>query len=324
VEGTGWRFRPICDADYTIKSELQGKIQPDYLISPDELRQRDRLLEDSRIFRLLLAAESQSSGSLAGFGSLYNSPWNFDPSKYSIEIMVDPSQQGQGLGRRFFGILEEAARSRRAILLWASVRAEDPRSLRFFDKSGFVERHQSWASRLDLAEVSPPQGMMPSIPREVLIASLVEEGPERPEVRDRLYQLRNQSGKDAPSMGTPSGYTFEQFLDATFRHPGFLPEATLVARVGDRYVSTTSLEGVKGEPDTLHVGYTGTLRGFRGKGIATELKRLAIGYAKAHGYRYLTTDNDSLNVPIVKINQSLGFRVQRTTIRGEKLLLQSP
>jgi len=124
-------------------------------------------------------------------------------------------------------------------------------------------------------------------------------------------------------MGTPSGYTFEQFLDATFRHPAFLPEATLVARAGDRYVSVTSLETVEGESGTLHVGYTGTLREFRGQGLATELKRRAIGYAKTHGYRYVTTDNDSLNAPIMRINETLGFRVERTTIRGEKALRES-
>ena len=124
-------------------------------------------------------------------------------------------------------------------------------------------------------------------------------------------------------MGTPSGYTFEQFLDVTFRHPAFLPEATMVARVGDRYVSETSLETVPGEGDTLHIGYTGTLREFRGQGLATELKHRAIGYAKAHGYRYVTTDNDSLNTPILRINQALGFRIERTTIRGEKLLKES-
>ncbi len=125
-------------------------------------------------------------------------------------------------------------------------------------------------------------------------------------------------------MGTPSGYTFEQFLDVTLRHPGFLPEATFVARVGDRYVSTTSLESVEGVRESLHVGYTGTLREFRGHGLATELKKRAIGYARALSYRYLTTDNDSLNAPILRVNRALGFRIQRTTIRGEKLLLRSP
>ncbi|MDG6909122.1 MAG: GNAT family N-acetyltransferase [Nitrososphaerota archaeon] len=233
-------------------------------------------------------------------------------------------RQGRGLGRLLFATLEAAALGRRATVLWASVRAEDRRSVRFFDKSGFVERHRSWASRLDLVEASPAHGLASSLPQGVFLTSLAEEGPERPEVRDRLYRLRNESGRDAPSMGTPSGYTFEQFLDATFRHSGFLPEATYVARVGDRYVATTSLETVNGKRDTLHVSYTGTLREFRGQGLATELKRRAIEYAKSRGYRYLTTDNDSLNEPIVKVNQALGFHVERTTIRGEKLLASSP
>jgi len=318
-----WRFRPVREADYPIKSEVQRQLYPDTPVSPDEFRQRGRLLADPRIFYLGLVAEDSLNGPVAGFGSLYNSPWNFDPAKYSIELMLDPSHQGHGLGREFFRILEDAALSRNAALLWASVRAEDARCVRFFETSGFVERHRSWASRLDLFSASRDHREGFSLPRGVLFTSISEEGPDRPEVRDRLYRLRNESGKDVPSMGTPSGYTFEQFLDVTFRHPAFLPEATMVARVGDRYVSETSLETVPGEGDTLHIGYTGTLREFRGQGLATELKHRAIGYAKAHGYRYVTTDNDSLNTPILRINQALGFRIERTTIRGEKLLKES-
>jgi len=324
MKGPDWHVRPVQDSDYAIKSELTARLFPDQPTSQSELRQRDRLLEDPRIFRLLLVAEDPSSGSVVGFGSLYNSPWNFDPSKYSTELMVDRTRQGRGLGRHLFGILEQVARSRGAALLWGSVRAEDLRSVRFFARSGFVERRRSWASRLDLSAASRAHEGTPSLPREVTLTSLAEEGPGRPEVRDRLYRLRNESGTDVPSMGTPSGYTFEQFLDVTFRYSGFLPQATFVARVGDRYVSTTSLETVNEVRETLHVGYTGTLREFRGHGLATELKRRAIGYARAHGYRFLTTDNDSQNVPIVSINQALGFRIQRTTIRGEKLLLRPP
>jgi len=318
-----WRFRTVREADYQNKSRVQGQLYPDNPVSPDEFRQRGRLLEDPRIFHLGLVAEDPLNGSVAGFGSLYNSPWNFDPAKYSIELMVDPSHQGHGLGREFFRILEDAALNRSAALIWASVRAEDARSVRFFERSGFVERRRSWASRLDLSGTSPEYGEPLPSPQGILFTSIAQEGPDRLEVRDRLYRLQNESGKDAPSMGTPSGYTFEQFLDVTFRHPAFLPEATMVARVGNRYVSVTSLETVKGESGTLHVGYTGTLRNFRGKGLATELKRRAIGYAKAHGYRCVTTDNDSLNAPIMRINQALGFRIVRTTIRGEKLLRES-
>jgi ribosomal protein S18 acetylase RimI-like enzyme len=315
-----WRFRPVREADYPKKSEVQGRLYPDDPISSEEYRRLGRLLEDPRIFHLGLVAEDPRDGAVAGFGLLYNSPRNFDPAKYSIELWVDPSHQGHGLGRELFRLLEEAARNRNAALLWASVRAEDARSVRFFERSGFVERRRSWTSRLDLSGAMPDRrGGLP-LPQGVLFTSIAEEGSDRPEVRERLFRLRSESGRDVPSMGTPSGYSFEQFLDSTFRHPAFLPEATMVARVGERYVSVTSLETVDGKNDTLHVSYTGTLRDFRGRGLATELKHRAIGYAKARGYRYVTTDNDSANAPILRINQALGFRIERTTIRGEKPL----
>ena len=315
-----WRLRRVRASDYPAKSELQARLYPDNPVSSEEFRQRARVLEDPRIFHLGIVAEDAATRAVVGFGAVNNSPWNFDPAKYSVEVMIDPDHQGRGLGRDLFEVLEESARKRGATLLWASVRAEDPRSVRFFRRSGFVERRRSWASRLDLSERSRPLPATVAPPREVRFTSIADEGPNRREVRQRLYRLRIESGKDVPSMGTPSRYSFEQFLAISFRDPRFLPEATLVARVGDRYVSVTALERVEGVPDTLHVGYTGTLREFRGRGLATELKRRAIALAGARGYRYLTTDNDSRNAPIRKINRRLGFRVQRTTIRGEKLL----
>ncbi len=315
-----WRLRRVRDSDYPVKSELQARLYPDNPISSEEFRQRARLLEEPRIFHVGIVAEDAVTQAVVGFGALNNSPWNFDPAKYSVELMIDPDRQGRGLGRSLFEVLEEAARRRGATLLWASVRAEDPRSVRFFRRSGFVERRRSWASRLDLSERSRPRHAAVSPRGEVRFTSIAQEGPNRREVRQRLYRLRIESGKDVPSMGTPTRYSFEQFLAISFRDPRFLPEATLVASVGDRYVSMTALERAEGGPDTLHVGYTGTLREFRGQGLATELKRRAIELARARGYRYVTTDNDSLNTPIRKINQRLGFRVQRTTIRGEKLL----
>ena len=49
------------------------------------------------------------------------------------------------------------------------------------------------------------------------------------------------------------------------------------------------------EPDTLMVGFTGTLPAYRGRGLATELKRRAVEFARTRGYQVLRTFNDSEN-----------------------------
>src|SRR5579871_4054837 len=91
--------------------------------------------------------------------------------------MVDPSHQGRGLGHELFRILEDAALGRNAALRWASVRTEDPRSVRFFEPSGFVEHRRSWALRLDLSGASPDRrDALPLLPG-AHFTSIAEEGP---------------------------------------------------------------------------------------------------------------------------------------------------
>ena len=54
--------------------------------------------------------------------------------------------------------------------------------------------------------------------------------------------------------------------------------------------------------------HTGVLRPYRGRGLGLALKLAAISYAQAQGARYLRTNNDSLNAPVLALNQRLGYQ----------------
>jgi GNAT superfamily N-acetyltransferase len=54
--------------------------------------------------------------------------------------------------------------------------------------------------------------------------------------------------------------------------------------------------------------HTGVLSAYRGRKIALALKVLAARYARQHGAREIGTDNDSLNPPILAINQKMGYQ----------------
>ena len=53
---------------------------------------------------------------------------------------------------------------------------------------------------------------------------------------------------------------------------------------------------------------TGVLPAYRGRGIALALKLLAIRAARQDGVRYLRTNNDAENVPMLAVNCRLGYR----------------
>jgi len=64
-------------------------------------------------------------------------------------------------------------------------------------------------------------------------------------------------------------------------------------------------------------GMTGVARAWRGRGVATALKRRQIAAARAAGYRLLMTENEHRNVPIRRLNEAFGY-----VPHGETLFLR--
>jgi len=145
-------------------------------------------------------------------------------------------------------------------------------------------------------------------------------GSDRPEVRHRLYDPNRITSEDAPHLGDNTPQTFEDFVETDILGPKVLSDAIFLACRSEEYVGFSSLQRVLGSPDTLDIGFTGTLPSYRGRGIASELKRRGVDYARTHGYRSLITGNDSLNPRIWSINQKLGFRKEEVLIQAEKTL----
>jgi RimJ/RimL family protein N-acetyltransferase len=312
----------LAESDYDGISRVQARRFPDHPVSAEEFRQQSRIVGATGNFQHRLVVEITGSAELAGWGAIYNQPRTLDLDKYAIEAVVDPAVQRRGVGRYIYDSLEAVARERKAAALWATVRAADEGSVRFLAQCGFLEKRRAWLSRLDLISAAanslgPPR---PVRGPDVVFTTIAEEGPDRREVQDRLYRLESAARLDEPSIGQTTPPSFEEFLESTFRGPGFLPEGIFVARVGDQYVAMTELSRIPNQPDTLFIHFTGTLREYRGKGFASELKRQSTEFAVSRNCRYLETANDSQNAPMWAINQRLGFKIERVYINGEKEL----
>jgi len=110
-----------------------------------------------------------------------------------------------------------------------------------------------------------------------------------------------------PGLDPATSSPFERFEQEVLRAPYALPEAYFIAIRGDRYVGESALAPEGDDPRVLHQGLTGVLRDDRGRGIAMALKLRTIEYGRAHGFRQIRTMNDSLNEPMLAINEALGF-----------------
>lgn len=302
--------RPFVDADYEALSRLRLFWSPELPSTAEEERAWDQELAAPHLVNERWVVEERGTGTVVASGMMNHSPFGYDPHKFWVSLVVDPAHRRKGIGRGLSAILESEAVSHHAACFWTNVRKDDPRSLEFARKQGFVQLRTMWMSTLDLSEVGvpPPSEDVAALVQEgIRFTTLAEEGPARPEVRQRLFELFSETSRDVPQMGKYTPISFDQFVAQLEGAPS-LPEAHFLARYGEAYVATSNLERDLAREDSLMVGYTGTRETYRGRGLASELKRRAMEYAHRRGIRYLRTFNDSLNLPIWAINQKLGFR----------------
>lgn len=304
-------LRPFGDADYEPLCHLQSERFPELPSTAREEREWDRLIESAHLLNEKWTVEERSTGEVVAIAALNHALYAYDPHRFWVTVLVDRGHSHQGIGRALATLLNAEAVEHRAACYWTNIRKEDERSLRFAAEQGFVELRTTWLSVLDLSATQPmavaEEGAHGSEREGIRFTTLADEGPERAEVRHRLHDLWNETSRDAPRLGEFSPLSFPQF-EAELDRPAVIPEAFFLACHGDAYVASSHLERNLAEPDSLMIGFTGTRSGFRGRGLATELKRRSVAYARSHGIRYLKTFNDSLNDPIWKINEKMGFR----------------
>ena len=59
---------------------------------------------------------------------------------------------------------------------------------------------------------------------------------------------------------------------------------------------------------------TGTLRDYRGHGLAQLAKRATLVNAAQRGVELVTTENDETNAPMLRINEKLGYQPVGNTL----------
>lgn len=139
---------------------------------------------------------------------------------------------------------------------------------------------------------------------------------DRPELVRGLYDVACEAFPDVPGRGANEMKSFEDWLALDMGGPGDRHEAAALA--GGEVVGYSKLHLSRARPTVATNDMTGVRRAWRGRGIAGALKRTQLAWAKAHGYERLETDNETRNVPIQRLNDSLGSgrSPKRVLLRG--------
>ena len=114
---------------------------------------------------------------------------------------------------------------------------------------------------------------------------------------------------DVPPLGVRSPVSMEDFAQRFLDpHDKRLDGSFATVGPGGALIGVSELRNAQdGSCETLWIGLTGVRRDWRGKGVALALKLAAMRWARAHGYESLRTGNASDNVPILTLNDRLGF-----------------
>lgn len=207
----------------------------------------------------------------------------------------------RGVGTRIYEAASEWARERGIDRIEVPVLDNDPESLGFAQKRGFVEERREKGIVLDLALVEPP----PIEPPEGV--SIVTWA-ERPELAHGMYEVACEAYPDIPGLEGDQMEPFEDWLAHDMQGSGDLPEATFVAVAGDEVVGLAKFSITAARPKVAAHDMTGVRRSWRGRGVARALKASQIDWAKANGFEELHTRNDERNAPIRHLNAEFGYR----------------
>jgi GNAT superfamily N-acetyltransferase len=214
--------------------------------------------------------------------------------------------RGRGIGSALLADLQQRADALVVPTLEVEAQDDDAGSLAWTEAHGFEEMGRSVRLALDLSAVEEP-ALDPPDGIEIVTWA------ERPELAGGIYEVACEAYPDEPGSGDAEMEPFEGWLSQDMQVSGDRAEAVFVALAEGEVAGYAKLSMSVRQGYVMH-DMTGVKRAFRGRGIASALKRAEIAWAKREGYRTLETFNDEENAPIRALNEKHGYTPARGSI----------
>jgi GNAT superfamily N-acetyltransferase len=288
-----------------IRNESQSHLPP-MSVERYRFQARPDLLPEGGISERFVAVEN---GQIVGVCTLFGNWFYERPNTLNGSIVVDVNHRGKGIGQQMFDHLMARAAGHGVQRMYGFLTEGDERSAAFAEKRGFKpDGRVGRLSRLDVNEADF-EGYEDLDERlegaEIEIKTLAEVD-LTDDFLHKLHDATHAMEQDIPSAETWAQGPFESFKEWMLRSPGSSPAHQWVALNDGEPVAYAGLSR-HGE-DSAFNGLTGTLREFRGNGVARAMKRKQIEWARENGVRYIFTSNDIDNKRMLAINVRLGYK----------------
>jgi GNAT superfamily N-acetyltransferase len=289
--------------------EIVNAVTPESPTSPDDIRWSDATYPGG--VRFLASLEGRDAGA-ASVGRVYMYDAAFE--RYWFGVHVLPEARRHGLGTALWIATSEVARAAGKTGLQTDVFESQSDGVAFLGHRGFEVVERMKAVRLDLRGLRPEPAVAPP---GIVLTTLAA----RPDLEAGLHDVALEAYPDIPSVDEPvSVGSLEEFLARDVRRTGVPPEALAIAldEATGRVVGWASLMYAPGSSTVAWHDMTAVRPAWRGRGIASALKRATIAWAVEHGLEALETGNDESNAPMRAVNARLGYRPMPDllTLRG--------
>ena len=303
-------LREFSEPDYETVARLHTAVYPDTPTTATEVGDWVREQIGRGLYsQWILAAEQRTE---AVVGGVWFHQRKVHPQKYFLRGYVHPDWAHRGIGRRLMEAALEALHARDAQEVKSFARADQPRSVAFLERAGFMEIGRDFESRLPVAacNLAPFAGYVDQTRAlGIELTTLADELARDPTCLRGVYQAHCTLGFAIPSEDPdlPAPVSFEQYRAWQVEHPMILKDAYFLAKRGDVFVGESAMKRSAVDARVLHQELTAVVAEYRGRGVATALKVLTIQYAQRHGFREIRTFNSSRNAAMLAINTRLGF-----------------
>lgn len=218
-----------------------------------------------------------------------------------MSLRVLAGYRRRGVGSELLRHVSDHVRDFGGQSLYAATRSEATDQLAFLAHHGLVEVARMEDVELDLDDYDAAS----ETPANVAIVPL------SPELEADVYTVALEADADVPAATPISTGPLERWRERNLG-PLALREQSFAAVTGSEVVGYAILG--RCIPGVGEHWMTGVRRDWRGRGVATALKRAQITAAQEAGLRRLRTQNDLANSAMRRVNEKLGYLPRLTWI----------